>query len=143
MFEFIQAILTRIPKIPCFSNNLMASKHLKTTMFISKDYNTMLLKSREVFERHTRSKSWVITVFVEFSSLGSLGFCLRAWPLPRPHTNAPCCRGGPRLGRRAASRGQGSGGGEQHGPWPRTKDLKGDPCEEVLEVLIQFKFSKF
>ena len=41
MFEFIQAISTRIPKIPCLSSNSMASRHLQTTMF---------LKSREVFD---------------------------------------------------------------------------------------------
>ena len=41
MFEFIQAISTRIPKIPCLSINSIASRHLQTTMF---------LKSREVFD---------------------------------------------------------------------------------------------
>ena len=35
MFESIQAILTRIPKPLCFSNNSMASRHLKTTMLLN------------------------------------------------------------------------------------------------------------
>ena len=80
-----------------------------------------------------------------FSPLGSVEFWAwalgprpRALGLPRPNTGAFGSRMGPRFGGRTAPRGQGRHGcGEQHGPWPRTKDLG---RENPLEALRQWDF---
>ena len=137
MFEFIQAILTRIAQAPCLSNNSMTSRHLKTTMF---------LKFREEFECPQFPKLPLLRCpnflrfFLPFPFRWVLpaGFGALGPRLPRLHTAALRSRERPHFRRRAAHRGQGSGGcAGQHRPWPRTQDLgrktflrQWDRCEE-------------
>ena len=150
MFECIQAILTadmaNMASIEYQSNMSLNQLHgLETSQnhnfqgaFQCPQFPKLRLLRRQNFLR----------IFLPSVPLGSAcGLGPRALGLPRPNTAACGRRMGPRFGGRTAPRGQGRhGGGEQHEPWPRAKDLgrenplealrQWDPCEEMDELLM-------
>lgn len=140
MFECIQAILTadmaNMASIEDQSNMSLNQLHgLKTSQnhnfqgaFECPQFPKFRLLRRQNF----------LQVFLPLVPLGLPAAWASGLELPRPNTAAFGSRMGPRIGGRTAPWGQGRYGcGEQHGPWPRTKDLGWKPswCLEAMGSL--------
>ena len=130
-------------------NEFLKANHRRMSCYLFPDVSGREMGAFHLTNSAPMARGFSWGLFRIFLPFRSVGFCLRAWALgprlPRQNTAASGSLQRPRFRRRAAHRGQGSGGcAGQRRPWPRDEEFgeenlleaMGSLREEVDEMLI-------